>query len=229
MITNEKMYKDCLDKAIQLANQEYLVTFGIEPTVPETGFGYIEYSENDVLGFREKPDIETAQKFLDTGNFLWNSGMFCFKAGVFLKELKMHSKEVYESSMPAWKSIKNNLIGLEEMSAMPDISVDYAVFEKSDKIKTIPSSFGWTDLGTFDSLIYYYENYPDQIDVIQQIDGIDTNTSFCIGNKKVFGIGISDIIVVDTEDCLLVLPKIKSQAVKEIYSKIKISDIDLVE
>ncbi|GAA4273219.1 mannose-1-phosphate guanylyltransferase [Aquimarina gracilis] len=229
MITNKDVYKSCFNQAIELAKNDYLVTFGIEPKAPETGFGYIEYNNEDVISFREKPDAKTAKEFLASGNFLWNSGMFCFKAGVFLEELKKYRKDIFESSENAIGTIKNNLVDEKAMLSIPEESVDYAVFEKSSKIKTIPSAFEWTDLGSFDSLVGYFQSYPTQIDHIQKLEGTESNNSYFIGNKKALGIGVSDMIIVDTEDCLLILPKGESQKVKEIYNSVKKTDNRLVK
>ncbi len=228
MIPSDDIYKTCFNKAVELAKKEYLVTFGIKPLVAETGFGYIEYNKEDVVSFREKPDQKTAESFLKAGNFLWNSGMFCFKAGVFLEELKKYRNDIYQSCVNALKTIENDTVQIDAMMAIPDESVDYAVFEKSNRIKTVPSNFNWTDLGSFDALVSYFENYPMQIDTVQKLGGIDSNNSYFIGNKKALGIGVSDMIIIDTEDCFLILPNGKSQKVKEIYNFVKKTDSKLL-
>src|SRR5690606_12064215 len=124
----------------------------------------------NVLSFREKPNSKTAAKFIEAGNFYWNSGMFCFKAGVFLRELQIHSPEIYESCVVAY----NNGIDVDSMSRVPEESVDYAVFEKSEKIKTVPSDFKWNDLGNFDSLIEYFNTDQEyKSSLVKRMDGID--------------------------------------------------------
>ncbi|MBW1293888.1 mannose-1-phosphate guanylyltransferase [Aquimarina litoralis] len=221
MITNTDVYKTCLDRAIQLAKKNYLVTFGIKPTAPEVGFGYIEYDKEEVLSFREKPDKKTAEKFLNSGSFLWNSGMFCFKAKTYLEELKKHRKDIYQACFNAITSAKDGLISLDKMKTIPDESVDYAVFEKSDKIKTVPSDFGWTDLGTFDSLIDFFQNEESEVNDMVEIDGVDLESTYYLGNKKVFGLGVSNITVVETNDCIVVLGNGKSQDVKKLYKLVE--------
>jgi len=98
LIKNKQEYKKVLQKAKRLANEDFLVTFGITPDSPQTGFGYIEADKEDALAFHEKPDLKTAQKYLDAKNYYWNSGMFCFKAGVFLEELKKYAPDIYQNS-----------------------------------------------------------------------------------------------------------------------------------
>ncbi|CAM4341621.1 hypothetical protein ARSU110783_08785 [Arcobacter suis] len=133
-----------MKKAKEFAKDNKLVTFGITPTFAETGFGYIEsLNEFDVKAFYEKPDFDTATSYLKAGNYYWNSGMFCFKAGVFLDELEKYSPEIYNQSLNAFNNAnKNEIIRIkhEDMMAIPEDSIDYAVMEKSDIVKVIPSN-----------------------------------------------------------------------------------------
>ena len=199
LIKNEKEYEKVVNKAKELAKQNYLVTFGIKPTKANTGYGYIEcvvsskqQVENslDVKKFHEKPDLETAKKYLEinttnyslpTTNYYWNSGMFCFKAGVFLDELKEHSPEIYESVKEAYKNrkIDNNQtrIPFEYMEKIVEDSIDYAVMEKSKKVKVIPSDIDWNDVGSFDSLV-------DEIESNKAIE-IDSKITFIIQIQKI--------------------------------------------
>ncbi len=228
MIPSDDRYSSNYYKAIELAQNGFLVTFGIKPLHPDTGFGYIEYKNEDVISFREKPDLKTAKTFFESGQFLWNSGMFCFRAGVFLEELKKHSPKIFEKTKEAFQTIKEGYIEETEMLAIPEDSIDYAVFEKSKMIKTVPSSFEWTDLGTFDSLITYFEKNKKSINCIHNIEGVKTTNSFLIGNKKVFGIGVSNLIVVDTEDCILIMNNGQSQEVKKLYNEVKEKNKELI-
>src|SRR5690606_15185205 len=116
-------------------------TFGIKPTHPETGFGYIEANGDEVMSFREKPDLKTAESYLASGKHFWNSGMFCFKAETYLNELKTHAPQIHSASVEAWKSAANNRparIDAQLMKAIPSDSIDYAVMEKSKGIKVVP-------------------------------------------------------------------------------------------
>ncbi len=219
MTSNTEAYNQCVRRAIALAKEDYLVTFSIKPEYPETGYGYIEFEEEDVLSFREKPDAKTAKAFVESGNFYWNSGMFCFKAGVFLEEIKKHSPEIYQKSMEAFQ----NGITPMTMEAIPEESVDYAVFEKSKKIKTVPSNFQWNDLGTFDALVKYFSRQEEEdCSSIQKIEGFNVKNSHAISQKKVLGIDFEDLILVETHDTILLLPKGASQKVKSLYIQQKI-------
>jgi len=211
LIKNEDEYTKVLKQAKELALQDNLVTFGITPTFAETGFGYIESGkDNSVKDFHEKPDFDTATKYLKAENYFWNSGMFMFKAGVFLEELQKYSPKVYEASLQAYSNAnKEELIRIrhEDMSAIPEDSIDYAVMEKSNRVKVIPSDIGWSDVGSFDALSSELPN--------------DENNNLIISDKLVKTIDIKDSIIVDTGDALLVSKKGSSQKVKDIVNQLK--------
>jgi len=216
LIKDMNNYKKAIKKAQILAENGYLVTFGIIPTSANTGYGYIESDGDNVLNFHEKPDIHKAKEYLKKGNFYWNSGMFMFKAGVFLEELKKYSPKVYEEVLKSYKKrqkINNNQIRLKEMQDIPDISIDYAVMEKSDKIKVVKAEFEWNDVGSFDSLI-------EEIDSKNGIE-VDSENNFYYSNKVVATIGVKDLIIIDTPDALLISKKGNTQKVKDVVKKIK--------
>ena len=225
MIENGASYNAAVARAIELANQNFIVTFGIKPTSPHTGFGYIEFDKEEVLNFREKPSAKDARLFLEKGNFYWNSGMFCFKAGVLLDELKKYAPDMLVACEKAHQSKKNGKIGLDAMQNIPADSVDYAVLEHSDIIKTVASGFYWTDLGSFDAIINYFEA-GNTVDNLQEISN-EKGNSYVFSDKKVVGAEVANVIVVDTEDSLLILPKSQSDLVKGIYTKIKETDTNL--
>ena len=244
LIKDEEEYKKAVSKAKELAESGYLVTFGIKPTEANTGYGYIECvvsSEKqvvfDVKKFHEKPDLQTAQKYINrnithyllpTTNYFWNSGMFMFKAGIYLEELKKHSPEVYESCLEIYKNhikpITNNQLRITNMDNIPDISIDYAVMEKSDKIKVVESKFKWNDVGSFDSLI-------NEIDSKEAIEIESKNNFYYSDNEKkvIAGIGIEDLIVIDTKDALLISKKGQTQKVKDIVNILKKENKELTE
>lgn len=150
LVKEQVAYEKAVLKAKELAEAGSLVTFGIQPTYAETGFGYIESDGNDVLSFKEKPDVGTALSYIEQGNYYWNSGMFCFKAGVLLKELEKYSSEMLEAcrvALPKQQDCSEVRIDFEAMQAIPEDSIDYAVMEKSDKVKVVPCDMGWSDLG----------------------------------------------------------------------------------
>lgn len=216
LIKNQKAYESVVKRAEILAMDNYLVTFGITPTFPETGFGYIEANGEDAKAFHEKPDLQTAQSYLDAGNYYWNSGMFCFKAGVFLQELEKYAPSIYQSSLRAFdNSTKGDMIRIkhEDMVAIPEESIDYAVMEKSPLVKVIPSDIDWSDVGSFDALSKELPN--------------DQDNNFILANKPVSLIDVNNLIIVDTEDALLISQKGSSQKVKEIVSTYKTHNPDL--
>jgi mannose-1-phosphate guanylyltransferase len=211
LIKNKKEYEKVVQEAKEFVNDGFLVTFGITPTFAETGYGYIEAVGNDVKAFHEKPEYETAQKYFEGGNYYWNSGMFMFKAGVFLEELKKYSLSIYQSSKIAFENAKKeNIIRIkyEDMININEDSIDYAVMEKSDKVKVIPSNIEWSDVGNFDSLSNELPN--------------DENNNLIISNKHVSIIDLKDLIIIDTNDALLVSKKGSAQKVKSIVDNLKL-------
>jgi len=226
LIKNEGEYKKAILRAKELAEQDYLVTFGITPIEANTGYGYIEANEEDVIKFHEKPNLDKAKEYLNKGDYYWNSGMFMFKAGVYLEKLKKHSVDVYEEVLKSYEKkqiINENQIRLKDMQKIPDISIDYAVMEKSDKIKVVKNNFEWNDVGSFDSLI-------NEVDSKEAIE-IDSKNNFYYSEyKKVIAtIGLEDLIVIDTQDALLISKKSQTQKVKEIVNKLKTENKEITE
>lgn len=230
LIKNQEKYEEAVKKAQLLAEQGFLVTFGIKPTKPETGYGYIEVAqENNVCAFHEKPNIETAQQYIENGNFYWNAGIFCFQAGAMLEEIKHYANDVYTACCAVMeKSLQqNNIIKLDEnfMKRVPSISIDYAVFEKSQKVKCIKADFDWNDLGSFDSLYQELEKDENQNVIYSSYTNINSYRNFIYSsslNKKLIAtIDINDLIIVDTGDALLVAPQKSAQKVKKIVEKIQ--------
>lgn len=226
LIKDEKEYEKVLKKAKEFAYENKLVTFGINPTFAETGFGYIEtVNEFDVKAFHEKPNFETATKYLEAGNYYWNSGMFCFKAGVFLDELEKYSAEIYNQSVGAFNNAsKDEIIRIkhEDMIAIPEDSIDYAVMEKSDIVKVVPSDINWSDVGSFDAL---FEELPKDKNLNTKNDkhiSIDSKNNLVYGEERIIAtVDVEDLIIVDTGDALLVSKKGSSQKVKKVVEKLK--------
>ena len=223
LIKNEDAYLEAVKKAKVLAQEDNLVTFGITPQYPETGFGYIEANGEDALSFKEKPDVVTAQSYLDADNYYWNSGMFCFKVGVFLEELKKYSPKIYEASLIAYDNAKQEeIIRIlhDDMMVIPEDSIDYAVMEKSSKVKIIPSDIDWSDLGSFESL-------DKEILSSDKVININASNNLIISAKQVAAIDVENLIIVDTADALLVSRKGSSQKVKEVVKLLKEKNSEL--
>lgn len=225
LIKESEAYSKVIEKAQQLAFEDHLVTFGIPPKYAEIGFGYIEADGLDVKAFHEKPDSATAQQYLDAGNYYWNSGMFCFKAGVFLEELKKHAIKIHAASKVAFENAaKEEMIRIkhDDMMAILEESIDYAVMEKSDRVKVVPSDIGWSDLGSFDAL--YEELDKDEAGNTLNPNhlSIGSKNNLIYGNeRKIATVDIEDMIIVDTGDALLISKKGSSQKVKEVVAEIK--------
>ncbi len=220
VISDANAYKVCLEKAIALAKEDALVTFGMQPTSPDTGFGYIEFKGQDVVQFREKPDLETAKSFLAQGNFLWNSGMFCFKAKTFLEALKTADPTMHQKCIEAHQTIENGVVGLEAMQAIPSQSIDCVVMETSKIVKTVASNFNWSDLGSFDAIITF-QNKGGIVDNLHVIKGENNVNAFAFGKQQVFADHIKNQIWVTTEDASVVLPYGESGHIKEMYNRVK--------
>ncbi|MBU0941560.1 MAG: mannose-1-phosphate guanylyltransferase [Bacteroidetes bacterium] len=213
IIGNADLYEQSIQEAIEKANNGFIVTFGIVPTKPETGYGYIERKGDNVISFREKPNQVTATDFIEKGNFLWNSGMFCFKASVFLEELKKYTPEVYDKSKIVWESNIEGNLDLALSLEIPSISIDYAVMERSKKIKVVSAQFTWSDLGSFESVYDYLKTIGHPVDKHgNMVIGTNNFTAF---------VGVKDTIFVYTPTANLILQKQSSQDVKNVYSALE--------
>ena len=221
IIGEMKYYKNAILEAVEKALNGFIVTFGIIPIRPEIGYGYIERDGDDVLSFREKPSQELALEFIAKGNFLWNSGMFCFKASVFLEELQLYAPEVYEKAKIAWENNVDGNLDLDLSMDIPSISIDYAVMERSKKIKVVSSKFTWSDLGSFESVYDYLRTIGHPV---------DDNGNMVIGtNNYTAFLGMKDTIFVHTDTANLILKKECSQDVKNVYGALEKIDSDLLK
>ena len=215
LIEDEAEYKKALLIAQSYANQDFLVTFGIKPSEPNTGYGYIKADKNgDVERFIEKPNLETAVKFIKEGEYYFNSGMFCFKAGVFLNEMKKYAPSIVKDVAAAIEGSANepNLLKISPnfMDKIEDISIDYALMQKSLNIKMVPLDAGWSDMGSFDELSKKMKSDGEPLQ-------IDASENFVIAKKPTALVDVQNLLVVDTEDALLIAKKGSSQKVKEVY------------
>ena len=221
IIGEMKYYKNAILEAVEKALNGFIVTFGIIPIRPEIGYGYIERDGDDVLSFREKPSQELALEFIAKGNFLWNSGMFCFKASVFLEELQLYAPEVYKKAKIAWENNVDGNLDLDLSMDIPSISIDYAVMERSKKIKVVSSKFTWSDLGSFESVYDYLRTIGHPV---------DDNGNMVIGtNNYTAFLGLQDTIFVHTDTANLILKKECSQDVKNVYGALEKINSDLLK
>lgn len=213
-------FQNAVREAEKFANNDYIVTFGIKPTYPETGFGYIKANGNEVEEFVEKPNKETAQKYLDDGNYFWNGGIFVFKASVLFEELKKHSPEIFEKIEKL--EFNKNRATIESFEKMPNISIDYALMEKTEKIKMVKLDCGWSDVGNFKT-IYNISPKDENNNVVYGSAEIKNckNTMIYSTSNLVTAIGLDNTIVVETPDAILVSNKDEVQNVKDIFETLK--------
>lgn len=226
IVKNIAHYNACIENAKQLAERDYLVTFGITPSYPETGFGYIESRGFDVISFKEKPDKKLAEHYLNQGNYFWNSGMFLFKAGVFLRELQRHAPEIYERSLLAFNNAKdkheNIRIRREDMLAIPADSIDFALMEKSENVKVVASDIGWSDMGSFEALYSELPRGEDGNSNNDNVISIDSYRNLVLSDDRLIAtVDIEDLIIVDTPDALLISKQGSSQKVKVVVEELK--------
>ena len=212
--------------AIQLAREGHIVTFGIQPDYPETGYGYIEGDKPAGEGalatkrFVEKPDRAAAQRYIDAGNYFWNSGMFAFKASVILEEFKRYQPTLLDSMNRFIQASAH--ITESEYATLPDVSIDYAIMEKTDKGVVLPSEFGWSDVGSWKSL---YELLPkDEMNNVFDGDviALDTRNSFVLGRQRLIAVNrLNRIVIVETPDSIFVSDIEHSRDVKAIVTRLK--------
>ena len=232
LIKDVKEYQKSVKVAKKLAEQNVMVTFGIKPRSPETGFGYIESCNGDVKAFYEKPDHERAAKFLKDQNFYWNSGMFVFKAGVFLDQMKIFAPEILKACKFAFDNAKKDEFDIKidatDMQQIPKNSIDYAVMEKSDIVKMVALDTPWSDLGSFDSLDEQLPKDTNGNTICGDLVQINSHNNLVLSSgKKIALIDVDDLTVVDTKDALLISKKSSSQKVKNVVEILKEDNSEL--
>jgi len=219
LIQKPEAFYRAVQEAEKLAQKGFVVTLGIQPDHPATGYGYIQKdkSSNKVLKFHEKPSVETAQKFLASGDFFWNAGMFIFKAKVMLEKFQKLQPEIFKIV----SQLKSDLSNLTEVYAQfPSISIDYAVMEKmtAEELACVPADMAWSDVGSWDAVVQVSEgqHQPNSLEV----KGHD---NFVFGRQdKVYSfVGTDDLILVDTSDALMVVKKGESQEVKQVVEALQ--------
>jgi len=225
---NEAFYKAVL-QAKKLAENNYLVTFGIPPTRPETGYGYIEKGEgNAVKCFVEKPSLEIAENYIKSGRYLWNSGIFCFRPGIFLRELKLYCPKLSDSIQKAipkdWAQAAQSYVELDEknFSEIADISVDCALMEKSKNVAVVACDIGWNDLGSWSAMGDILPSDANGNRLLGEVYTHETSGCFIQSDGRVIAtVGARDLIIIDTPDALLVADLKQAQHVKQIVGQLK--------
>jgi mannose-1-phosphate guanylyltransferase len=228
LIADSAAFIEATSKARNLAEQGFIATFGIAPTYPATGYGYIEYDGNKVTRFIEKPALADAKKYAASGRHLWNSGIFCFKAGVFLHELSIHCPEIMEAAMHAapkdWKRATASYIELEEsaFSQIPDIPIDYALMEKSANLAVIACDIGWSDIGSWSAMADMVEADKNRNRLLGEVYTHASSNCFIKSSWRVIAaVGVENLTIVETADAVLVADRAQAEQVKNIASQLE--------
>ncbi|MDR0576883.1 MAG: mannose-1-phosphate guanylyltransferase/mannose-6-phosphate isomerase [Candidatus Accumulibacter sp.] len=243
LINDQESFAAAVSRATAIARQGKLATFGIEPESPETGYGYIEAdrsrpveSGGNVLGFAvrrfvEKPDLEKAREYVASGNYQWNSGMFCFSAGALLEEMERHCPAILTATRACLaRSTALEGQGLSQIdldaggfAEVPDDSIDFAVMEKSSNVTVVPCDIGWSDIGSWDALgdLIAPDAQGNRVEC-QDVALHDVHDCYIRGGGRMIGaVGVDHLIVVDTPDALLVARRERAQDVKHLYARLK--------
>jgi mannose-1-phosphate guanylyltransferase/mannose-6-phosphate isomerase len=230
LITDQRAFALAVAEAMRLAAQGKLVTFGIRPESPETGYGYIEADGNKVVRFVEKPSLELAREYVESGNYLWNSGMFCFSAGTILREMQLHCPEILAATRSCLEL--SGLVGgkghtqieLEQQSfaRVPDDSIDYAVMEKSRNVAVVPCNIGWSDIGSWNAVGELTAPDTDGNRIAGEVVLHDVSNCYIQSKQRIVGaVGIDNLVIIDTPDALLVADRDHVQDVKLLYARLK--------
>lgn len=239
LIADLSAFEQAVLKATELAAKGKLVTFGIQPEAPETGYGYIEADGNTVLRFVEKPSLEKAQEYLASGKFLWNSGMFCFSAGSLLYEMEKHHPSIVtdmrtcleQSRTSEGRGFVQIELDSKTFATVHEDSIDYAVMEKSDRVAVVPCNIGWSDIGSWSALGDLDEadangNRVQGEAMLHDTHNCTIQNSNQSNGRLVATVGLKDLIIIDTPDAVLVADKSCAQDVKHIYTELKLNGHD---
>ncbi len=227
-------FHKAVNAAACAAKQDYLVCFGMTPTRPETGYGYIAQGA-EIAGakgacvidaFKEKPDAETAQNYLEAGNYSWNSGMFMFAASTILAEFEKHQPEMLAATRKALAAAEPDLnflrLGEAEFATVPADSIDYAIMEKTDRAAVVPAEFGWSDVGSFSALAGVQDADADGNVTVGDVLTVDTKNTFVHGDGHLIAtVGVENLVVVATDDAVMIANKDRDQDVKKVVAQLK--------
>ncbi|MDB6163263.1 MAG: mannose-phosphate guanylyltransferase/mannose-6-phosphate isomerase [Xanthomonadaceae bacterium] len=231
VVRDAEAFRSAVRQGVEAASQGALVTFGIVPTSPETGFGYIHAGGGaggplrHVSRFVEKPDAAKAQRYLDAGDYYWNSGMFLFRASRYLAQLEHFRPDITAAIRSAFEqaTVDGDFVRLEReaFAGCPADSIDYAVMERTDAAMVLPVDIGWSDLGSWSALWDVAARDADGNATIGDVIAIDSRDSYVHARKLVALVGVDDLVVVETDDAVLVAHKDRVQQVKDVVSRLK--------
>ncbi|MDF2472481.1 MAG: algA [Anaerocolumna sp.] len=221
IIRPKAIFTKLVQTAAAIAGEKKIVTFGVKPDKPETGYGYIQAGSQyrqgyEVESFKEKPDQLTAEKYIEAGNYYWNSGMFAFSIAGMLAELHQHQPAIHSLLTEGYTAV------LEKFSEMPSISIDYAIAEKSESVIVLPFTAYWNDIGSWDAIYDVLDKDESGNAITGDCIALDCNNTLLMGRSRLIaGIGLEDLLIVETDDVILVAKKGESQKVKELVEDLK--------
>ncbi|MGE8286447.1 MAG: mannose-1-phosphate guanylyltransferase/mannose-6-phosphate isomerase [Stenotrophomonas sp.] len=229
LINDIARFHQAIAQAAAIAEQGKLVTFGIQPTAPETGYGYIKAVAGDgpraIERFVEKPDLATAETYVASGEYYWNSGMFLFRASRYLEELERLQPQILAACRTAWEKARRDTdfirLDADAFKASPSDSIDYAVMEKTDDAAVVPLDAGWSDVGSWTALRDVSEQDADGNAHRGDVIAIDCRNTFAYGDRLIAMVGLEDVIVVETNDAVLVGKSDRMQEVKDVVAQLK--------
>ena len=230
LIKNTRSFVKAVNTGVQFARDHVaLVTFGITPNRPATGYGYIQYSKNEsayrnsiykVKTFAEKPNLPTAQRFLESGEFLWNSGMFIWKAENILNAMKMFQPEMYESLQAigsAFNTPKYKAVLKKQWATIHAESIDYGVMEKAKNVYVVRGNFDWSDLGSWDAVYEIKKKDKNGNVIIGEVVSLDTKNSYVYSRKNLIStIGVKDLIIIQSKNSILIVNRNETEKVKDL-------------
>lgn len=232
-VKNEEKYAELLRSAVSAAESEdCIVTVGVVPTFPATGYGYIKYEISDnpvksVISFVEKPDEKTAGKYLESGDYVWNCGVFVWKASVIMDNIKKYLPELYDGLMRIYAAVgtpEEAKTVSEVYPALPSVSIDYGVMEKAENIKVVTGEFGWNDVGSWDMMGVLHRADENRNVIVGDavVCGTKNSTIYSSG-RTIAVLGMDGVVVAETPDAVLVCPREKAQDIKKIIESLKAS------
>lgn len=244
LIRDMDAFSQAVQSATKLAAEGWLTCLGVTPTHPETGYGYIRSGDgieswgHKIDAFVEKPDLETAQRYLRSGEFLWNAGMFCFTAGAILRAVESQAPDIYQSMEVVWRDMQDAVSPLskdplgypmelpgESFGLVRAESIDFAVMEKAAKRAVVPMDCGWSDIGSWQAISDLYESDQSGNQIQGEVVLIDSRNTFVQGESRLIAIvGVDDLVIVDTQDAVLVARRDRAQEVKAVVDELKQTD-----
>jgi mannose-1-phosphate guanylyltransferase/mannose-6-phosphate isomerase len=234
VVSDANSFADAVAIAASAARERHIVTFGMAPTAPETGYGYVHRGvkleeiegAHRVQRFVEKPNAETAQVYLDDGGYFWNSGMFVFRADILIEDMHIHAPDVLAAARDALAKAKRDAdfvrLDTEAFANAPSISIDYALMEKTDRAAIVPCDIGWSDVGAWSALWDIREQNAQKNVLLGDVIAHDSTGSYVRSQKRLTAlVGVRDLVVIDTDDAILVADKSRAQDVKAVVDKLK--------